>query len=46
MKCGMLTPNRMSDHVYKHLNAYLFCCPHCDLVSRIDSSKNVFYKMD
>ncbi|GMT12329.1 hypothetical protein PFISCL1PPCAC_3626, partial [Pristionchus fissidentatus] len=31
MKCGMLTPNRMSDHVYKHLNAYLFCCPHCDL---------------
>ncbi|KHN74257.1 hypothetical protein Tcan_17893 [Toxocara canis] len=30
-KCGVLTASRMSDHAYRHMDAQLFLCPHCDL---------------
>uniref|UniRef100_A0A915AAD6 C2H2-type domain-containing protein n=1 Tax=Parascaris univalens TaxID=6257 RepID=A0A915AAD6_PARUN len=30
-KCGVQTTSRMSDHAYRHMDAQLFLCPHCDL---------------
>ncbi|VDK57740.1 unnamed protein product [Anisakis simplex] len=29
-KCGVITTSRMSDHAYRHMDAQLFLCPHCD----------------